>query len=95
MRDINAIASQLGAWRPEIILEQIRVKYPGADEDGLWFVRLPGSPIEVQLESSTGTCPFLVEFSNSPERLEVSSVTDAFLAVLRGVWRKHQSAPTI
>jgi hypothetical protein len=85
MRDIEAIALQLSAWRPDVVFEQLPVKHPGADDDGVWFVRLPENPVEVQLESSTGTCPFLVEFSNSTERFSAPSVGDAFLAVLRGL----------
>lgn len=92
MRNIDEIASQLRAWRSDVIFEQIRVLHPGADDDGLWFIQLPGNPEEVQLESSTGACPFLVEFSNSPERLIASSVTEAFEAVRRGLGAPATSA---
>ena len=92
MRDIDAIAAQLRAWRPDVIFERIRVQHPGADDDGLWSIQLPGNPEEVQLESSTGACPFLVEFSNSPERHFASTVSEAFEAVLRGLGTPATSA---
>ena len=85
MRDIEAIASQLRTWRPDVIFEQLRVRHPGSDDNGVWLVRLPESSVEVQLESCTGACPFLVEFSNSTELFSAPSVGDAFLAVLRGL----------
>jgi hypothetical protein len=92
MRDIDAIAMQLRSWRPDIVLEQLRVSRPGSDDDGVWFVRLPDNPAEVQLESSTGSCPFLVEFNTSTERLSAPSVGEAFLAVLRGLGASATSA---
>ena len=51
MRDIEAIALQLSAWRPDVVFEQLRVQHPGADDDGVWFVRLPENPME-------GSTPF-------------------------------------
>jgi hypothetical protein len=92
MRDIDAIEIQLQSWRPDIVFEQLRVRHPGTDDDGVWLVRLPDNPAEVQLESSTGSCPFLVESNTSTERLNAPSVGEAFLAVLRGLGTSATSA---
>ena len=47
-----------------------------ADDDGIWFINLPPTSIEVQLESSTGSCPFLVESSRSPERQHAATIAE-------------------
>jgi hypothetical protein len=48
--------------------QQLRVRHPGADDDGLWFFTRPGSSNEVQIESPNGRCPFLIEHRKSDER---------------------------
>jgi hypothetical protein len=75
-RDIDRVIAKLKTTYPMMTVEQLRVAHPGADDDGLWFFRHPDSPIEVQLESSTGAAPFLVE-SDDGARLEVKSVDEA------------------
>jgi hypothetical protein len=37
-----------------IHIEQLKVKHPGADDDGLWFINIKGQKEEVQIESSEG-----------------------------------------
>jgi hypothetical protein len=37
-----------------------------ADDDGIWFFR--NGDVEVQIESSTGNCPFLIESNIQLER---------------------------
>jgi hypothetical protein len=63
MRDIESIIESLTGTHPEMTHEQLRARHPGADDDGLWFFRHPRCPYEVQLESATGQCPFLIETS--------------------------------
>jgi hypothetical protein len=41
--------------------------------------------VEVQLESSTGSCPFLVERTDSTDRLQASTVQQAVLLVVAGL----------
>jgi hypothetical protein len=43
-------------------------------DEGIWFINLPPAEIEVQLESSTGNCPFMIESSSSPERLHAATI---------------------
>ena len=85
MRDIDKINSELTREHPELIWEQLRVAHPGADDDGLWFFRHPASEHEVQLESSTGMCPFLFETTANTERVAASTVAEAIALVSHGL----------
>lgn len=72
---------QVQLAHPTVRVEQLKVKFPGADDDGLWFFTHPGSSFEVQFESSTGMYPFLVESNENDERIHVHNLNEA-LAVL-------------
>ena len=85
MRDIDVIIAQLHLAHPDISAAQLTVLHPGADDDGLWFFRHPATDVEVQLESSTGTCPFLFESSGSADRLTADSVEQAVAFVVAGL----------
>ena len=80
MRDIDRITARLGAEIPGVQIEQLRVSHPG-DDDGLWFITAPGSPSEVQVESSDGTCPFLIEGDGTDERFEGKDVAEVVRVV--------------
>jgi hypothetical protein len=81
MRDIDAIANALIQAHPGLRVTQLRVPHPGADDDGLWFFKHPSSQVEVQLESSTGNCPFLMESDANSERLAASTAQEAVALV--------------
>ena len=85
MRDIDAIVDQLKAAYPDISVEQLTVLHPGVDDDGLWFFRHPACEFELQLESSTGSLPFLAETSASADRLIAESVEQAVAIVASGL----------
>ena len=85
MRDIDAIITQLHLAHPDISAAQLTVLHPGVDDEGLWFFRHPTTDVEVQLESSTGTCPFLFESSGSTDRLTAGSVEQAIAFVVAGL----------
>ena len=85
MRDIEAIIRQLQLVQPDVRTEQLRVSHPGADDDGLWFFRHRTTDVEVQLESSTGNCPFLVERTDSADRFQACTVQQAVLLVVAGL----------
>jgi len=85
VRDIDAIIARLRVAHPDISAEQLIVLHPGADDDGLWFFRHPATDAEVQLESSTGTCPFLFESSGSADRFTASTVEQAIAFVVAGL----------
>jgi len=85
MRDIDAIIQALVAAYPSLQATQLTVAHPGADDDGLWFFRHPDTSVEVQLESTTGMCPFLFESSANNSCLNASSVTAAVALVATGL----------
>jgi hypothetical protein len=64
-RDIDRVIARLRHAYPALQVEQLRVSHP-ADDDGIWFFTYPGVDDEVQLESSTGQAPFLVESNRAP-----------------------------
>ena len=92
MRDIDAIIYQLRFAHPDISAEQLAVLHPGADDDGLWFFRHPTSEVELQFESSMGTCPFLVESSASNDRLVADTVEQAIELVIAGLGLSRPAA---
>ena len=71
------IIKALEAAHPELVVEQLRVSHPGADDDGLWFFRHPASPFDVQLESSSGACPFLFATTARSSDANARTVSEA------------------
>jgi hypothetical protein len=76
-RDINRVFDELRRSFPQIACEQLRVKHPGADDDGIWFFTHPQGAGEVQLESSFGMLPFIVEGTDSDVRDTARTVEEA------------------
>jgi hypothetical protein len=56
--DIDGVIAQVKSALPSIFCDRHHVSHPGADDDGLWFFRLPGGAGTVRVESPWGTCPF-------------------------------------
>jgi hypothetical protein len=91
-RDIERIVHLLRVRLPGVSVQQLEVKHPGADDDGLWFVRLSNAPGEVQLESSSGDCPFIVESDLNNDRnsaYTVECVVELVTALFSGTYRVH------
>ena len=88
MRDIDAIVERLILDHPSLKWEQLAVSHPGADDDGIWFFRHPSSPHEVQLESTSGMCPFLFETSGPSDPMEAANVEAAIELVIAGLGLK-------
>ena len=80
-RDIDLIIEKLKADIPGVRIEQLKVNHPGADDDGLWFVNIYGRKGEVQLESSYGVCPFLIESDFNDSRFDAHSIEEAVATV--------------
>ncbi|MEM8947508.1 MAG: hypothetical protein AAGD11_20205 [Planctomycetota bacterium] len=77
MRDIDQIIVEVKKSLPNIQVSQLSVTHP-SDDDGLWFFRLLSESNEVQIESSSGNCPFLIEHDAANERftgVDVAGVT--------------------
>jgi len=85
LRDIDEIIRQLQLAHPDICAEQLAVGHPGADDDGIWFFRLPANGVEVQLESSSGSVPFSVESTGYADRLVADTVQQAVALVATGL----------
>ncbi len=58
--DLDEVIRLVRLRLPEVAWQQVPVSH-AADDDGLWFFWGPTWRGEVQIESSTGTCPFVVE----------------------------------
>jgi len=81
-RDIDLIMDGMRQYLPEVTIEQLKVTHP-ADDDGLWFFYLAeGRADEIQIESSSGMCPFLIETNRNDERRQGKSVEEV-ISVLR------------
>jgi hypothetical protein len=82
-RDIDLIIMRLKTEVPGVQVTQLQVKYPGVDDDGLWFIKIHGRTEGVQIESSHGSCPFLIESDFSPERFHGQSIDEVVSIVRR------------
>jgi hypothetical protein len=80
---IERISARRNAEIPGVQITQLQVSHPGADDDGLWFIDIPGGAGGVQVGSSTGNCPFVIESDFSDEKYYGSSVDDVVAAVKR------------
>ena len=76
MRDVDKVISLVRVTNPAVKAKQLKVLHPGADDDGLWFFNQPESPFEVQIESSNGMCPFLIETDETNARVTGNSVEE-------------------
>jgi len=66
MSNIDELTAALQHAYPGITIERLRVTHPGADDDGVWFVRHPAALVDVQVESANGEAPFSVESDLAP-----------------------------
>ncbi len=85
MRDIDEIIKALTQSHPGLSVEQLKVRHPGADDDGLWFFTHTSSPHQVQLESPHGMCPFLFESDANATRATADTVAIAIGLVVDGL----------
>ena len=79
-RDIDLIVERLLADIPGVQVAQLKVSHFG-DDDGLWFINIPNQEATVQIESSTGNCPFLIESDFNDDRSYGRSIEET----VRGV----------
>jgi hypothetical protein len=81
-RDIDKIVRRVKLNCPEAIVEQLKVTHE-ADDDGLWYFFVSGrKDDEIQIESSKGMCPFLIESSRNGERRYGKTVDDVVTLLL-------------
>ena len=75
-KGIDQLTAALQREYPGITIEQHRVAHPDEDDDGLWYINHPRAIAEVQVESSTGDAPFLIESDLAPPTV-ARTVTEA------------------
>lgn len=92
MRDIDTIIAALCSSQLDVAVEQLKVRHVGADDDGVWFFRSASCPFEVQLESSTGQCPFIFESGANTGTSTAHTVADAIAFVTSGLGLRAPSA---
>lgn len=83
MKDIDTIIQQVRQPLPEVEVTQ-NPKIHEADDDNLWWFRLPALQQNVQIESADGNCPFWLETSSMPDAthsLQLSSVAEVVGAI--------------
>jgi len=80
-RDIDLIIEKLIEYVAGVHIEQLKVRHPGADDDGLWFINVSGQENQVQVESSEGNCPFLIESDFNDERYYGHTVDEVVATV--------------
>lgn len=82
-RDLDRIVERLKAEMPSCEIDQLQVVHPGGDDNGLWFINVPGQETTVQIESSYGDCPFLIESDFDNQRVEGRTVDEVVGTVKR------------
>jgi hypothetical protein len=84
VRDIDKIIDLVRRQLPGISVVQHHDVWPG-DDEGVWFFQLQHISTRIQLESSTGTCPFIFEqdgMKSAGEAGSASSVDEAAQVVV-------------
>lgn len=88
--DIHLIVASVASEYPQLQIRQLKVSHL-ADDAGLWFITGPGG-FEVQIESSTGDFPFLMESSVHSERHNIGDIDVALAVIARELaqWERRQ-----
>jgi hypothetical protein len=88
-RDVDRIIEGVRQIFPEMNIEQLKVTHHG-DDDGLWFFNLPDNPKdEIQIESSYGNCPFLIENIRNDDRKNGETI-EQVVAIICEYFREGQ-----
>lgn len=83
-RDIERVIALVRNRLPSVSVVQLDKMHSG-DDDGIWYFRLPGVERDIQLESSDGVSPFIVEhdeMQSTAEAWRATSVEQAAAAVV-------------
>ena len=82
--DIDLIIEQVKRMNTNVVVSQLS-KTHSADDDGVWWFRVHGHEQDVQIESSSGQCPFIIESTipGTPSRIDrVETVKEVVASVL-------------
>ena len=83
-KDVETIIQFLKQEFPEVQVNQLEVTHP-SDDDGLWFISWPNKKGEIQIESPSGMCPFIIESTEFNKPLHGKTVGDV-VAKIRAVY---------
>jgi hypothetical protein len=72
-RDIDQIIERVKLRLPDVIVRQHWVRDPRKEDDGVWWFCLTGIEKNIQVESSYGVCPFIVEHDDMRSSSEAES----------------------
>src|SRR5262249_22214255 len=86
-RDIDHIIERLRDELPGVEVAQLQATHPGADDDVVWFIKIPGREGAVQIESPHGNCPFLVESDLTDDRIYGRTI-DEVVQKVRGLYAR-------
>ena|SRR6185312_2678502 len=81
-RDIDHIIERLRVELPGVKVSKLEVAHP-SDDNGLWFFKIPGMDGTVQIESSHGNCPFLIESDSGDDRFYGGSIDEVVMKIRR------------
>jgi hypothetical protein len=84
-RDIDLIIERTKARLPDVKVQQHWVRDPRKEDDGVWWFSLPGVKKDIQIESSYGACPFLVEHDDMKSSSEAETARTVEEAVEKTV----------
>ena len=82
--DIDTVIDGVRRLIPEVEVVQMH-KTHAADDDGLWWFRLPGIAEDIQIESSSYDCPFTVEhdsMTSSADAITCRTVEETISTVI-------------
>lgn len=71
---VKQIIALVREVHPEIRWTRAWVRNPKVDDDGIWFFWFAEEDGEVQIESSLGVCPFLIETDKHNEVFNAETV---------------------
>lgn len=74
--DVDKIIEVIKEKFSGVKVESVNPFVPGSFYQGLWFFNIPNVDGEIQIESSNGNCPFLVESHLNDDRYNGYSVVE-------------------
>jgi hypothetical protein len=94
--DIAAIVAGVQQKVPEVQVLQMH-KTHDANDDGIWWFRLPGVREDIQIESSSYNCPFLVEhdsMKSSADAITCRTVEETITVVANYLHTRRRQTST-
>ena len=88
-RDIDQIIERLKTDIAGVQISQLKVAHPGVDDDGVWFIKVPGKAGEVQIESPNGLCPFHIEADFTTERSQGHNINEV-VSIIRQIFAQKR-----